>query len=286
MSYKYLTDGHKVRVVEVVGEHTIIARQYREWEAVGYGPDDYDELAVDIEGEPHCVLSTQLHDKPPTAVLEDNYKFKQEQLQEANEEYTEISAKVRELQSVERESKRIYDKLSARYEVLKNLEHFMDHGIERVVAVDPYSKIPELITAGDLESRCGNERNNTKLKMLSFGHEMGWSRDKQHKWHLNHYSDLSGSSSKYATPCTDSDDAIKIMAQRVAECFAHQIKEGYSHGYADRLISLARKYEVSIPPKWQEAHEAWVKADSEKKKQKAIEEINRAKAQLEAMEQS
>lgn len=280
--HKYQTDGHKVRVIEVVGEHTIIARQYRKWEAVGHGPDDYDELAVDIEGEPHCVLSTQLHDKPPTAVLEENYKFKLEQLDKANKDHTELSAKVRELQSVERESRRIYDKLSARYEVLKNLEHYMEHGIEKVVAVDPYSKAPELITAGDLESRCGSEQNSSKLKMLSFGHEIGRSNG-QHKWHLNHYSDLSGDSRKYATPCKNDEEAAMVMAECIAEYFARQLRYGYSNGSAMRIIDLAKQYAVPIPRKWLELHEAWVQADSEKKKQKAIEEMNLAKAKLEQL---
>mgnify|MGYP000645703041 CR=1 FL=1 len=281
--YKYLADGHKVRVVEVVGKHSVIIRQYREWQAIGHSPDDYDEVPVDIEGEPHCVLTDKLYDKPPTAVLEENYTYRQEQLQNVNAEYAELSEKVRELQSVERESKRIYDKLTDKYEVLRNLEHFMEHGIHKVVTVDPYSRNPNIVTAGDRESRCGNEPNNSKLKMLSFGHELG-RRSDDPKWHLNHYSDLSGSS-KYATPCKDDDDVARIMSIRLAECFAYQVKSGRSCNDS-KLIGLAEQYGVDIPASWMDKHAQFTKAERAKKEKAALDEIEKAKKKLAALEAS
>jgi len=217
MSVKYLANGQEVEIVEKTSRGILVNKLYYT------GEDEY------IDDMP--IFVNKVFDKPPTEKIAESINKLLSEKKELTQQISHLNEKL----TAEEEHYKAREKKFDQYEALQTIDDFLENKITHVVYTRDYEK--KILTLNELKSKYGEDT----LRLIGLSGKIlnGW-HENTIEWHVNQYSDGSGSNSPII-PCTSYEQALAVLINIIN-------KGVKSYGITARTLRLAAEYKFELEP--------------------------------------
>lgn len=219
-----------------------------------------------------------------------NQVFTAPPTQKLHAEVAEIQQKIAEAQQqlhAVREQRRLEDAeyaaragLRKQFAQLQQLDDFIAGKITHFVVLDDYNRAVQIQEFGSF-IKANEDRYERKLRLVSlYGASNG-----DLSWHIDRYSDGSGSNGRsgYCWPATSYEDALTKAQAWLDKAYAKwKGGTGYERNYSLAYVECAKRLGLSVPDDMVQHASELAAAATERAIESARQEVEKAKARLDA----